>query len=186
QYSNTNTIIAGQIVEQITGIPVAAEIQHRILDPLHLVNTIYPTNPVIPGAFVHGYGWYEGDTTDVSQAYDPSMAGASGAMIADVYDLKSWVEHLYKGTLLSPETQALRLTVVPAQGEACEEYGLGIMHKINPPMWGHTGTIPGYKNWAGYCPMENVTIVISYNATTDKPMDLAVRLMNIYLEAVKK
>ncbi len=53
-------------------------------------------------------------------------------------------------------------------------------------MWGHTGTIPGYKNWAGYCPTENVTIVISYNATTDKPMVLASRLMTIYIDAVKK
>ena len=51
-------------------------------------------------------------------------------------------------------------------------------------MWGHTGTIPGYKNWAGYSPSENITIVISYNATFAKPMDLAVRLMNIYLKAV--
>jgi hypothetical protein len=59
------------------------------------------------------------------------------------------------------------------------------MFKTNPPMWGHTGTIPGYKNWAGYCPSENVTIVISYNATSEKPMVLASRLMNIYLDATK-
>jgi len=88
--------------------------------------------------------------------------------------------------LLSPATQAQRLTVVTAKEEACEEYGLGILHKINPPMWGHTGTIPGYKYWAGYCPEKNVTIVINYNAVTSKQMDLAVRLMNIYLEAVGK
>lgn len=90
-----------------------------------------------------------------------------------------------KGTLLKPETQAQRLTTVPAPGEDCEEYGLGIMFKTNPPMWGHTGTIPGYKNWAGYSPSENITIVISYNAIFAKPMDLAVRLMNIYLKATK-
>ncbi|MEI7501425.1 MAG: serine hydrolase, partial [Bacteroidota bacterium] len=107
------------------------------------------------------------------------------ALVADVYDLKNWVEQLYKGTLLKPETQAQRLTVVPAPGEDCEEYGLGIMHKINPPMWGHTGTIPGYKNWAGYCPSKNVTIVICYNATSAKPMDLASRLMNIYISTVQ-
>ena len=189
-YSNTNTIIAGAIVEMITGKSIILEIQERIINRLHLANTIYPANNLIPGSFVHGYGWgWESDTTelpDVSEAYDPSLAGVSGAIVADVFDLKVWVEHLYKGTLLSAATQAQRLTVVPAPGEACEEYGLGIMHKINPDMWGHTGTIPGYKNWAGYCPSENVTIVIGYNSTTDKPMDLATRLMNIYLAAIKK
>ena len=139
----------------------------------------------MPADFIHGYGWSEEDTTDVSEAYDPSMSGAAGALVADIYDLKAWVEVLYKGSLLSKATQAQRLTVVPAPGEDCEEYGLGIMHKISPPMWGHTGTIPGYKNWAGYCPTKHVTIVILYNATSSKPMVKATRLMNIYFGAVR-
>ncbi|MCX6283742.1 MAG: serine hydrolase [Bacteroidetes bacterium] len=183
-YSNTNTIIAGKIIEQRTGNSVASEIQRRIFASLNFFHTIYPADHIMPANFIHGYGWSEEDTTDVSEAYDPSMAGCAGALVSDIYDLKAWVEFLYKGTLLSPARQAQRLTVVPAPGEDCEEYGLGIMHKISPPMWGHTGTIPGYKNWAGYCPSKNVTIVISYNATSCKPMVMATKLMNIYLGAV--
>lgn len=186
KYSNTNTILAGAIIQQITGNPAATEIRQRILDPLNLKNTHYPDNPVLPVPFVHGYGWGDEDSTDVSEAYDPSMAGDAGAMIAVLDDLKTWVKTLYAGTLLSPQMQAERLKVVPATGEDCEEYGLGIMHKIYPPMWGHTGTIPGYKNWAGYCPEKNLTIVISYNATSEHPMVLATRLMTIYLETVIK
>ncbi|MFA6482754.1 MAG: serine hydrolase domain-containing protein, partial [Bacteroidales bacterium] len=190
KYSNTNTILAGLIIEQITGNSLAMEIHDRILDELHLVNTSYPMNNSMPGSFVHGYEWiWETDPTaipDVAEVYDPSMAGAAGAMISTVDDLKAWVQYLYKGTLLKPATQAQRLSTVPAPGEDCEEYGLGIMYKTNPPMWGHTGTIPGYKNWAGYCPSENVTIVISYNTTAEKPIVLATRLMNIYLEKIKK
>ncbi len=189
RYSNTNTIIAGKIIEMITGQPVGVEIQNRLLTPLHLANTFYPSGYNMPGPYVHGYDWiWDSDTThfpDVAEAYDPSIGGAAGAMVADVYDLKSWVETLYRGTLLKPATQAERLKVVPAPGEDCEEYGLGIMHKVNPPMWGHTGTIPGYKNWAGYSPELNVTIVISYNSTQSKPMLLACRLMNIYTAAIK-
>lgn len=41
RYSNTNTIIAGRIIEMITGQPVGIEIQNRLLSPLHLSNTIY-------------------------------------------------------------------------------------------------------------------------------------------------
>ena len=184
-YSNTNTIIAGEIVEQITKNSIASEIQRRIFSSLNLLNTIYPSGNEMPGRFIHGYGLTQDDSTDVSEAYDPSLSGAAGAIVADIYDLKKWVELLYKGSLLSDSTQARRFTVVAAPGEDCEEYGLGIMHKINPPMWGHTGTIFGYKNWAGYCPAKNVTIVISYNATTAKPMALATRLVNIYLGAIR-
>jgi len=46
KYSNTNTIMAGIIVEKITGNPIATEIQRRILDPLHLTNTIYPSDNI--------------------------------------------------------------------------------------------------------------------------------------------
>ncbi|MEI8005994.1 MAG: serine hydrolase domain-containing protein [Bacteroidota bacterium] len=185
-YSNTNTIIAGRIVEMITGTSIATMIRNRLFTPHNLLNTFYPSDNFIQGRFIHGYGWYAGDTTDVSQAYDPSLSGAAGAIVADIYDMKKWVELLYKGSLISDSTQARRLTTVPAPGEDCEEYGLGIMHKISPSMWGHTGTIPGYKNWAGYCPEKNVTIVISYNSTSAKPMVMATRLMTIYLGAVKK
>lgn len=57
KYSNTNTIIAGMIIEKITGNAVGSEIQHRILDKLNLTNTIYPYDYRIPGSFIHGYGW---------------------------------------------------------------------------------------------------------------------------------
>jgi D-alanyl-D-alanine carboxypeptidase len=190
KYSNTNTIVAGMIVEQITGNSIKTEIQNRILDRLELANTSYPSDTAIIGSFSHGYdfGWGSDPNvlTDLSQWYDPSIAGAAGAMISDVYDLKKWVEHLYKGTLLKRKTQELRLTTIPAPGEDCEEYGLGIMYKLHPPMWGHTGTIPGYKNYAGYCPSENITLVINYNTTSEKPMVLVNRLMEIYLKAIRE
>lgn len=55
----------------------------------------------MPANFIHGYGWGEPDTTDVSEAYDPSIAGCAGALVSDIYDLKAWVEFLYQGILLS-------------------------------------------------------------------------------------
>ncbi len=188
-YSNTNTLLAAQIVEVISGNSMADEIRQRILTPLHLSNTTYPNDQFMPPDYIHGYLW-QSDTarfpTDVSEMYDVSLFGAAGAMASDVTDLKNWVEHLYKGTLLNPSTQAERLTVIPAPGEDCESYGLGIMFKTDPPMWGHTGTSFGYKNWMGYCPTLNLTMVICYNATTDRPMVLANRLMDVYLKSLNQ
>ncbi|MEN6452907.1 MAG: serine hydrolase domain-containing protein [Prolixibacteraceae bacterium] len=183
KYSNSNTILASYIIEKLTEHAIGDEIKQRILTPLNLTNTFYPTDRMMPTLFIHGYEWDSettGDPIDVSELLDPSFSGGAGSMVSNIYDLKSWVEHLYKGTLLKPETQVLRMETIPAPGEDCEEYGLGIMYKTDPPMWGHTGTIYGYKHWMGYCPSENLTMVISYNCTTSKPMELANRLLRIY------
>ena len=44
-YSNTNTVILGMIIEQVTGNFVGDEIRKRIIEPLGLNGTIYPTTP---------------------------------------------------------------------------------------------------------------------------------------------
>ncbi|KAB2824831.1 MAG: beta-lactamase family protein, partial [Candidatus Dadabacteria bacterium] len=56
-YSNTNTVILGMIVEQVTGRPLGEEITKRIIEPLGLDGTTYPTTPDMPEPFAHGYGF---------------------------------------------------------------------------------------------------------------------------------
>ena len=41
-YSNTNTVLLGLIIEQITGMPVAQAFQTRIFDPLGMTNSSFP------------------------------------------------------------------------------------------------------------------------------------------------
>ena len=63
---------------------VFAEIENRILNPLHLTNTTYPvTDPGMPTPYTHGYmlnangGW-----DDETVALPPGAVGAAGVMIA--------------------------------------------------------------------------------------------------------
>jgi D-alanyl-D-alanine carboxypeptidase len=48
------------------------------------------------------------------------------------------------------------------------------------------GPYLGYKSWIGYCPAENLTMVVSYNCTTSKPMVLVNRLLSIYATAIRQ
>jgi D-alanyl-D-alanine carboxypeptidase len=83
-------------------------------------------------------------------------------MISDISDLAIWSRALYKGDLLTPNTQQARLEV--QRGEGVSEssgYGEGIS-KLGK-LWGHGGTIAGFSTDMWYLPEEDATIVISVN-----------------------
>lgn len=90
-YSNTNTILLGKVIEQVTGQPVAAVLQQRILGPLGLTNTSFPdTSPVIPDPHPQGYtlqGGAEPDDPTNATDWNPSFGWTAGGMISTLEDL---------------------------------------------------------------------------------------------------
>ncbi|HKY61926.1 MAG TPA: serine hydrolase domain-containing protein [bacterium] len=173
-YSNTNTVILGVIVEQVTGRPVGQEIQERILNPLGLNGTLYPTGPDLPSPFVHGYGF---DPLEDLSFADPSSSAGSGAMISTLDDLRKWGEGLGTGATLSPATFSQRLdSLRPIVFSPCadndpqrpkrecpeyDRYGQG-MGELNG--WiGHTGEFVGYTMLVMYEPNRGSVVVILAN-----------------------
>ncbi len=173
-YSNTNTVILGMIAEQVTGRTIGEEISGRIIAPLGLGGTSYPTTPDMPLPFAHGYGFEPPE--DISFT-DPSSSAGSGAMISRLEDLKKWGVALGSGTLLTSELQAVRInSLSPIVYNPCDdddpdrpkrscpeydEYGLGIGELSG---WiGHTGEYVGYTNLVMYEPESGSVVVIIAN-----------------------
>lgn len=173
-YSNTNTVILGMIAEQVTGRTIGEEISGRIIAPLGLGGTSYPTTPDMPLPFAHGYGFEPPEDISFS---DPSSSAGSGAMISRLEDLKKWGVALGSGTLLTSELQAVRInSLSPIVYDPCDdddpdrpkrscpeydEYGLGIGELSG---WiGHTGEYVGYTNLVMYEPETGSVVVIIAN-----------------------
>lgn len=165
-YSNTNTVILGMIITKITGKEVGDEIQGRIIDSLNLKNTYYPEGTTIDGPHSHGYVEEEagGGLADVTEKLNPSGMGASGALISNVTDLKTWIAACAKGDLVSRSTQEQRTTFVEGDyeyGGKKIEYGLGIMSAAG--FLGHPGDAIGYTNAAFHSLQNGTTIVVLLN-----------------------
>ncbi|MGW8884577.1 serine hydrolase domain-containing protein [Streptomyces sp. NPDC055749] len=161
QYSNSNLILLGLVVEKMSGQRIEDFIHNRVLRPSHLRHTLFPTGPGFPEPHSRGYtdqtlsGKIE-DSTD----WNPSWAWAAGAMISDLHDLRRWAEIVATGRLLSPETQAQRLKTLPT-GFPGTSYGLGIFETGG---WiGHNGSLPGYETVTVYLPSQKATLVIMIN-----------------------
>ncbi|MEV7276122.1 serine hydrolase domain-containing protein [Streptomyces sp. NPDC093111] len=152
-YSNTNFVLAGMVIEKVTGRPYAKAVENRIVKPLKLRATSVPgTDSRMPRPHSGAYSKLSRETTgptyDVT-ALNPSIAGAAGEMISDSNDLQTFYRALLKGRLL-PAAELREMTdtvqVSPELG-----YGLGLMRQklsCGKEVWGHGGGIHGSSSEA--------------------------------------
>ncbi|WP_329439374.1 beta-lactamase family protein [Streptomyces sp. NBC_01426] len=168
EYSNTNLILLGLVVEKITGRPLREVINQDVLVPANLGGTLFPTGGEYPDPHPQGYTNQSLSGKIVNSTdWDPSWAWAAGAMISNLQDLRSWAKTVATGTLLKPETQAQRLKTQPIGVIPGASYGLGI---FDVQGWiGHNGSIPGYETLTVYLPEADATMVIELN--TDVTVD---------------
>lgn len=152
-YSNTNYLVAGLIIEKVTGRSAVSQVYRRILVPLHLVDTRFPTtDPRLYGRHLHGYDLKKEDVTVWSPSYD----WTAGAIVSTVDELARFYQALFDGTLLKPAQLAELKTTVPTDpDDPMAGYGLGVERRSMPcpdgtvsTVWGNTGGGPGYNSLA--------------------------------------
>lgn len=174
-YSNTNTVLLGEVIEKVTGHRLAEELQRRIFDPLRMANTSYPVaSAVMPNPHAHGYtnlGIVDGaispfaPTRDAT-AWNVSQAGASGEIVSRVDDLLVYGRALGTGQGLLPrEAQIERLSSIPVPSG----YGIGL--NCVQGWIGHNGQVPGYNTALYYDTRTDTTVVVEVNG--DRPTGTA-------------
>jgi D-alanyl-D-alanine carboxypeptidase len=168
-YSNTNYVLLGLVLEQVTGKSIGELYRKEIIKPLHLKETSFPgADPALPEPYDHGYTLQgqppNGPLADATH-WNPSSAWTAGGMISTVDDLLVYGRALGTGEgLLPPEEQAERLTsflygLPPNSPE--KAYSIGL---INQRGWlGHTGELPGYNTTLYYNPELHATAVVEVN-----------------------
>lgn len=176
-YSNTNTVLLGMVIERVSGSRLSDVIDTKIATPLGMEHTSFPMTNAFPTPHAQGY---TNQTLDESVTaatdWNPSWGGAAGAMISSLDDMRIWVPALAKGDLLTDDTQKQRLqTVNLSEGDDSSGYGLGL---FNSGGWiGHNGSLPGYKTVSVYLPEKDTTLVVFINTDIDGETDLTSALM---------
>ncbi|MFJ6834574.1 serine hydrolase domain-containing protein [Streptomyces sp. NPDC091209] len=161
QYSNSNLVLLGLVIEKVSGHRLRDFIDRRVLRPSHLRDTLFPKGNEFPEPHPQGYTdqTLSGEIANATD-WNPSWAWAAGAMISNLHDLRRWAKIVATGTLLSPESQAQRLDTLPT-GFPGTTYGLGIFDANG---WiGHNGSLPGYETVTVYLPAKKATLVIMIN-----------------------
>ncbi|MFG3533075.1 serine hydrolase domain-containing protein [Streptomyces sp. NPDC047917] len=152
-YSNTNYLLAGLIIEKVTGNTYAEEVRERIIEPLHLHETYVPDDSTIPGPHPRGYAQPGKDAPllDITEV-DPSVGGAAGGMISSGTDLNRFLGALLRGDLLHPAELREMMKTRSTGSKGGRAYGLGLESRTLPGgglYWGHGGDFLGYETMAG-------------------------------------
>ena len=169
KYTNTNTVLLGELVQTVTGQPVASYIDEHIVKPLKLDHTSFPTDNQIPKPHAQAYAEDGGSQPANVTDWNFSWAGAAGGMYSKLDDIRVWARALATGKLLTPKTQAQRLETVPWPNEPeGTVHGLGIQGYSG---WlGHVGDLPGSNSVELYLPSQRATMVIFANIYPSKDL----------------
>jgi D-alanyl-D-alanine carboxypeptidase len=167
-YSNTNTVLLGLVVEKISGQSLASFIEQNILKPEGLTRTVFPAGAEIPSP--HSRGYYkmpDGKIVDATD-WNPSWGWAAGNMISTLEDLRVWTRDLATGKLISPamKQEQQQFLSAPPEGDGAL-YGLALENQNG---WiGHNGNINSYMVYPYYLPSERMTLVVMLNSGADIP-----------------
>ncbi|WP_425554860.1 serine hydrolase domain-containing protein [Kitasatospora putterlickiae] len=155
EYNNTNYLLAGMIIQKVTGRPIGEEITKRVIDRIGLRHTYFPRpgDMTIHEAHPKGYQRVEDGSLRDYTELDPSWGWAAGAMVSTNTDLTRFYGALLGGRLLPAAQLAQMRTTVPAeQLGSGVGYGLGLVSRplsCGGLSWGHGGAIPGYETFGG-------------------------------------
>ncbi|WP_097868228.1 serine hydrolase domain-containing protein [Streptomyces sp. rh34] len=154
KYSNTNYVVAGLIVQKVTGRPLAEEMDRRIIQRIGLRHTYFPAPGDMTVREPHPRGYHrspaDGPLRDFTEM-DPSAGWAAGQLISTNSDLNRFFTALLAGRLLPAAQLAEMRTTVPA-GTSGLRYGLGLTSRplsCGGVYWGHGGDIAGYETRGG-------------------------------------
>lgn len=168
-YSNTNYVLLGVIIEQITEQDLSITLAEQFFEPLELQHTEYSGtgfHSTTLKNLVHGYR----DNKDVTNLNLSSYA-AAGAIISTSDDISKWFKLLMSGQVLAKKQQQELMTTIAIGNHspkpANAQFGLGVYEYDSPiygKIWWYQGVTEGYIGFVGYLPSEE----ISFTILTDK------------------
>jgi D-alanyl-D-alanine carboxypeptidase len=156
EYSNTDNIVVGLIVEAVTGQSYGQALEQIVFGPAKLNQTSFPTKLALPRPFIHGYVVEPGEAPiDVSTFLSPSGAWASGAIVSTPRDLNAFIRSYLGLKFFSAAQQQEQMRFVPGgesspPGPGKNSAGLALFRYQTKcgTVYGHTGNFPGYVQWA--------------------------------------
>ncbi len=170
QYSNTNYILLGLLVEKVSRKHLPDYLAEHIFGPLGMAHTSFPTGTQFPVPHAVGYTDPDepGGAPVNATGWSASFTWAAGAVISTLDDMRIWMPALADGALIGPVLQQQRLQSPPTPGLPADVgYGMGVFTAAG---WiGHNGSVPGYQTVAIHLPQRTMTVVIMVNTDIAAP-----------------
>jgi len=165
QYSNTNFVAAGSIVERVTGMPLMAFLEARIFKPLGIADALDLAQRPLTASDAGGYTRFATAPVRPVPAEGPGWLFAAGELGLTARDLALWDISLMDHTLLKPASFNAIITPVRLKNGAPTDYalGIGVSNADNHPKLSHDGAVSGFVTENTVWPDARAAVVVFAN-----------------------
>lgn len=175
-YSNTNYILLGRIIEEIEQKPFYEVFEEKIFRPLNLSATSCAAKDPVPNGIIRGYVDFYSNLDVINATYYSGWDyyTADGGLISNPVDLCTFLNTLFNGDILSPESLNEMINWQTPRGQIQQDYsvqyGLGIFRMETPygEAYTHSGDAIGYAAAMFYFPRQHTTISWAVNGNYGK------------------
>jgi D-alanyl-D-alanine carboxypeptidase len=165
QYSNTNFVIAGRIVEQVSGTPLIDLLKKRIFLPLGMDNVYDTDASKLPATDPTGYERHALGPQRPSPQEGTGWMFAAGELAMPAHDLALWDISVINRSLLDSASYAQMFKPVLLKSGASSGYGLGVFlgKRDGHAYIEHSGEVSGFVSENLVFPDDRAAIIVLTN-----------------------
>ncbi len=165
QYSNTNFVIAGLIIEKVSGIPLLQFLQTRVFAPLGMKSVMNIDQEKLGDTDATGYMRYALGPLRVAPKEGKGWLFAAGELAMPAEDLARWDVSVMSQKLLKPESYREFETEVLLQNGLGTQYGLGVdvLSQSDRRALAHGGEVSGFTTQNIVFPDDRAAVVVLTN-----------------------
>ncbi len=165
QYSNTNYVIAGIIVEKASGTHLLDFLQKRIFDPLEMKSVFDTNSSALPEGAPNRYHRYGLGPMRPAPKEGKGWMFAAGELAMTASDLAKWDISLMNRTILKPQSYAEMERPVLLQNGASTQYGLGVSVSLvnSHRVISHGGEVSGFTAQNAVYPDDHASVTVLTN-----------------------
>jgi CubicO group peptidase (beta-lactamase class C family) len=182
-YSNSNFMLLGRIVEQVSGQPLRVFLDRRIFAPLGMNATrhVERTTDVVPGLAT---GYLPGPDGGWMRARHGFPLHGEGGLVSSVADLALWHANVASPRVGGTALANALATMTPFSNGQPNTYARGLRIELRRGVHtiGHDGLWPGYKTCFVRIPDHDAAVICISNDGTSDPHDMAFQVVDALIE----
>jgi CubicO group peptidase (beta-lactamase class C family)/uncharacterized protein YneR len=178
EYSNSNYILLGYVIEKVTNSTYESVVQNLIFKPLKMESTGVDLKKADSPNKAKGYVIYSQHGSKESEEFDPTVSYAAGAIYTTTGDLNIWLKAIAAGQIISKESYIKAITPFK------NNYGFGnYVYRLNgKTIIAHGGLTFGYTAYLGRVVEDDINIIILNNIVNHSINDIANNVLAILFD----
>jgi CubicO group peptidase (beta-lactamase class C family) len=158
EYSNSNYLVLGAVIEKVTGEDYGTLLRNRIFKPLGMNDSGVDRDGLVLPKRAQGYNNGNGRLVP-APSESMSVPWSAGSIYSTANDLLRWERGLFGGKVLAESSLKAMMT----SGKVSHGLGVGVSMEDGVEVVDHNGAIEGFVAHMAYVPEPRITVIVLSN-----------------------